>query len=488
MPSPPPEMVNILSHLRFGELDEDLTGLSNSNVLTTQAAEMLEAETTSHTERLFLTLLLGMVNQNAILQRQIEGLKDDFEEVMTKHSNLNTTITNRLERIEGRLPAPPPNPAPKQDARNTPQNQNAHAPAKSYLQAAQENLRQWETAPKRGRNKIHALPQTPKGAATFPASQRRFFATRSSPTPVNAAEQVAAELSVEFGRLLARSKQVAPVTALTVSISARGTITVLPPPTVPSTTYTHWFEAMTAVVNNKIGTPENPYSTFRPAPTDVDIAIYSIPLFAVPDKETLDNTFPEAFSLASGITPIATRFLNKDDASRNAKATSTVVVTVSSTDAASIGDSIRLFSKPRRYVPMWSASPTTQCKRCWKFGHALKGCRELFVKCPICTKDHDRRGHRCVIYTCPGFQTPTPSCCAVSPAKSANCGGNHAADSKSCPTYLAIINRNKTTPPLPPAESFTAMDIKPENDASPSNPSTNTVSTPTTPAPLTTQS
>ncbi|KAH0604883.1 uncharacterized protein H6S33_006551 [Morchella sextelata] len=107
MPSPPPEMVNILSHLRFGELDEDLTGLNNSNVLTTQAAELLSAESTTHAERLFLTLLLGMVNQNAILQRQIEGLKDDFEEAMTKHSNLTTTITNRLERIEGRLVTPP---------------------------------------------------------------------------------------------------------------------------------------------------------------------------------------------------------------------------------------------------------------------------------------------------------------------------------------------------------------------------------------------
>ncbi|KAH0605237.1 uncharacterized protein H6S33_005219, partial [Morchella sextelata] len=82
-----------------------------------------------------------------------------------------------------------------------------------------------------------------------------------------------------------------------------------------------------------------------------------------------------------------------------------------------------------------------------------------------------------------------------SPAKCANCGGNHTADSKSCPTYIAIINRNrsdkdlnKTTPPPPPAEPSTAMDITPEDAATPSNPNANTVSTPATPAPRTPQS
>ncbi|RPB09770.1 hypothetical protein P167DRAFT_576848, partial [Morchella conica CCBAS932] len=79
MPSPPSDMVKSLSHLRLGELDEDLTGLTNTNVLSTQAYEMLNAEATTHTERLFLTLMLGIVNQNAIFQKQVEGLKDDVE-------------------------------------------------------------------------------------------------------------------------------------------------------------------------------------------------------------------------------------------------------------------------------------------------------------------------------------------------------------------------------------------------------------------------
>lgn len=111
MPSQPPEMVNILSHLRYGELDEDLTGHHSSNVLSQQAHDMSEAESTTHMERLFLTLRLGMVNQNAILVRQLEGLKDEVEELTSKNSSQLTTIMNCLERINTRnRPTPPPLP------------------------------------------------------------------------------------------------------------------------------------------------------------------------------------------------------------------------------------------------------------------------------------------------------------------------------------------------------------------------------------------
>lgn len=205
---------------------------------------------------------------------------------------------------------------------------------------------------------------------------------------------------------------------------------------------------MTAILNTKVATPQNPFLTFCPAPSDIDIAIHNVPLFALPDKDTLNKDFPEVFCLASGVTPIATRFLNKDDTSRNAKAASSIVVTVSAADAPTIGQSINLYSKSRRCAVMWSASPTTQCQRCWKFGHSAKGCREFWETCPICAKDHSRNAHHCVIYTCPGFQKPTANCCAVSIAKCANCGGRHAADSKSCPTYLALPRKSKQ--PTPP--------------------------------------
>ncbi|KAH8148891.1 uncharacterized protein LAJ45_06865 [Morchella importuna] len=87
MPSPSPDMVNILSHLRFRELVADLTGLTNTNFLSSQAADMFKAEATTHTEYHLLTLMLVMVNQNVILQKQIEKLKDEFEEFTTKNVN-----------------------------------------------------------------------------------------------------------------------------------------------------------------------------------------------------------------------------------------------------------------------------------------------------------------------------------------------------------------------------------------------------------------
>lgn len=97
MSTPPPEIVNILSHLRYGELDEDLTGLHNTNILSQQAHDMLNIESTSHTERLFLTPLLRMINQNKILVRQLEGLKDEVEELTSKNSSQLTTIMNLIE-------------------------------------------------------------------------------------------------------------------------------------------------------------------------------------------------------------------------------------------------------------------------------------------------------------------------------------------------------------------------------------------------------
>ncbi|KAH8144658.1 uncharacterized protein LAJ45_11319 [Morchella importuna] len=120
MPSPPPEMVNILDHLRFRELNEDLTGLTNINILSFQAADMLKAEATTHTEHLFLNLIgmLGIFNQNSILQKQLESLKDDFKESITKSNTQAMSTTNRLqvECIEGCITATPktipPHPPP----------------------------------------------------------------------------------------------------------------------------------------------------------------------------------------------------------------------------------------------------------------------------------------------------------------------------------------------------------------------------------------
>ncbi|KAH8144472.1 uncharacterized protein LAJ45_11537 [Morchella importuna] len=127
MPSPPPNMVKSLSHLRLGGLDDDLMDLINTNVLSTQAFEMLNAEATRHTERLFLTLMLAIVNQNAIHQKQVEELKDDIEEIMTKHANLTTAIANCFKRIDSRH-ATPPNATPPPSDHTNPHSTQAPPP------------------------------------------------------------------------------------------------------------------------------------------------------------------------------------------------------------------------------------------------------------------------------------------------------------------------------------------------------------------------
>ncbi|KAH0610945.1 uncharacterized protein H6S33_011372 [Morchella sextelata] len=237
---------------------------------------------------------------------------------------------------------------------------------------------------------------------------------------------------------------------------------------------------MTAILNNRVNAEHNPFNNFRPAPTDVDIAIHGIPLFDLKTKEDLNAKFPEIFLLASGIAPIATRFLHPNDTERNSRKTSTVVITVSATDAALIGPSIRILSRPRKCTVMWSASPITQCKKCYKFGHPEQGCKQEHHTCPICARNHTKQEHTCPA-NCNGRRYDNLGCCAAVRAKCVNCDGAHASTSNNCPALAALIENNRpkrpaapTTPAPDTNQSVTESPETPMPDANSAPPSTQT--------------
>ncbi|KAH0608340.1 uncharacterized protein H6S33_001474 [Morchella sextelata] len=70
------------------------------------------------------------------------------------------------------------------------------------------------------------------------------------------------------------------------------------------------------------------FTTFHPAPTNVDLAIHGVPLYELSNQECLEEILPSALKLAVGITPSAVCFLNTDETSRSSKATTSVIVSV----------------------------------------------------------------------------------------------------------------------------------------------------------------
>jgi len=119
-----------------------------------------------------------------------------------------------------------------------------------------------------------------------------------------------------------------------------------------------------------------------------------------------------------------------------------VVVSVDLLHVSWFGESIRPFSCARTVAPAYSPSKSTQCRKCWRFGHSAPLCKEEAQACPICTLHHHRSAHRCANQSCPkgGFETSVVGCCNASPPLCINCGGQHASFDGTCPIRREILS------------------------------------------------
>jgi len=135
-----------------------------------------------------------------------------------------------------------------------------------------------------------------------------------------------------------------------------------------------------------------------------------------------------------------------------------VVVPVDPLHVSRFSKSIRLFSRTRKVTPAYSASKSTQCRKCWCFGHSAPLCKEEAQGCPICTLLHHSSAHRWANQSCPkeGFEKSVVGCCNASTPLCINCGGQHASFGGTCRVHHEILSslrppRDQDIPDAPDA-------------------------------------
>ena len=86
---------------------------------------------------------------------------------------------------------------------------------------------------------------------------------------------------------------------------------------VPAASYAPFFEALTSRLNESFPVADNPWQTFRLAPTDLQFAIHSLPLDAMPDDDALlASSLSTSIDNAKGFIIKGARYLNPDRQSR----------------------------------------------------------------------------------------------------------------------------------------------------------------------------
>jgi len=231
--------------------------------------------------------------------------------------------------------------------------------------------------------------------------------------------------------------------SLTASVNRNGAVTLTANPYTPSSAYSPFFDAMTKKLNQSFPVGDNPFKVFREAPTSVELLIHNLPLSILPHEPT--DLFPsllESISNAIDVPIFGARFLQSDPVKRAESRRTSVVVAVDPLHVSRFGESIQPFSRARMVTPAYSASKSTQCRKCWRFGHSAPLCKEEAQACPICTLLHHRSAHRCANQSCPkgGFEKSVVGCSNASPPLCINCGGQHASFDGSCPIRREILS------------------------------------------------
>ena len=282
----------------------------------------------------------------------------------------------------------------------------------------------------------------PKGPPPLPAAQRRCFAPCTSPTLPNDSFIITATLPDIMAAVLKEANCSLPL-SLTASVNRNGAVTLTANPHTPSSAYSPFLDAMTKKLNQTFPGGDNPFQVFREAPTSVELLIHNLPLSILPHEPT--DLFPsllESISTAIDVPIFGARFLWSDPVKRAEKRTTSVVVAIDPLHVSRFGESIRLFSRACTVAPAYSASKSTQCRKCWRFGHSAPLCKEEAQACPICTLLHHRSAHRCANQSCPkgGFEKSVVGCCNASPPLCFNCGGQYASFDGSCPIRREILS------------------------------------------------
>src|SRR6266566_3584287 len=377
----------------------------------------------SQSEALLLTVLLAVHQQNQNLSSKLMLLETKLPNPERTPSSITqqrtlsdltlsiAALSTKVERMAQSKSAPPP-PAPKA---------------------------------KKGKKADDGKEEVKK---PLPMADRRFYAPRNKQEAFAEPQTITAALPVILGRALKAANFPSELSiATSATINPNGTVTILTDPLTPASAFIPYFPLLTKALNEAIPVGENPFLALRSAPTNVDVVIHNIPTFAIPedDRSTLTNVMSEAILFAKEVQISNARYLKPKPEDRKEKKTTSIVVACSAADAKRISTSIRLFSRPRKANVMWSSSPSTQCKKCFHYGHPTQGCTEVESWCPMCLLPHSKSEHRCSIPTCPkgGYSKSIVRCCDASSPTCRVCLGNHLATDLDCPNRKKAMEEAK---------------------------------------------
>ena len=275
-------------------------------------------------------------------------------------------------------------------------------------------------------------------------TKRKLFATRTTSKPFKNPAVDEARISVAIARTLLGCKCEEPTSLQVSSNRFNGTVTLTVPNGSVSGQYTKYLGEITKALNGALPDDEPEFLPFRQVPTDVDVLIHGITLAAVPeDPIELNNNIKEYFKDFHRIDVSSAKFLKANPESRIDKRATSIVVRLPEVDTAKVTPHVVFMGKRKESRVMWHATPTTQCTRCWKFGHPKIGCRENTDLCPICSKTHAEKDHKCHQPNCEGYRRIKANCCQLTPAKCPTCGGAHSAKDKICPVRIQVKEQEK---------------------------------------------
>jgi len=267
-----------------------------------------------------------------------------------------------------------------------------------------------------------------------------MFATRSIAKPLTDPIKNDAEIATALAATLIGRACSAPVSLQVNSNIVNGTITITIPAGTDAGQYMRYAEKMTEALNGAVETGASNYMPFRTVPTDVNMMVQGIFYDSVPDNNTdLDARIKGQFTKANNVNVTLAKFLKEELKSKTpAKKATSILVKMPEADATKFEPRFLFMSKHKEAKIIWHATPTTQCTRCWKYGHPSVGCKESTDLCPVCFLKHREEDHKCPETACCGYAKLIPGCCDMTPLKCPACEGLHAGKVRECPEKIRV--------------------------------------------------
>jgi len=278
-----------------------------------------------------------------------------------------------------------------------------------------------------------------KPAQTSNIAKRKLLATRITAKPLADPAGEEAKISLAVATVLTGCECKAPTNLQVFSNKTNGTITLTAPSGTDSGQYAKYIDKITEALNTSIGPEEPKYLLFRRAPTDVDVIIHGVSLTAIPNNtKDLEDEVRKAFRVTHKFEIAGAKFLKPNQEDRKDKKATSIIVRIPETEIDNVTPSVLFMGKFKTSAVMWQASATTQCHKCWKFGHPIAGCKAQIDICPVCSKAHTQKEHKCHQTACKGHRRIIPNCCLMTPAKCPACGEAHSALDPTCPEKLRV--------------------------------------------------